>query len=287
MDAARLARFPHLSWPSFQTLGAESASPVVVRMQGVCHVISRTAAGDHTVRWISQGRETTWSERAGTLHVFPADGREHTFISRSPPDLVKSALLLPEEQLALLAASEHLRPPRVLTRRLLADDTVLGACIARLAAPAREAHPERDGHDDAVARRLLLRLCELEGMPPPDWQADGSAFHGRTLGQLVEHIDSHLRVAPSLGDMSMLVGLSPSHFAKKFRQSTGLSLQRFVNRRRIGAALEWLRDPSRSLAHVALDLGFSSQSHFTRLFTGTTGMTPARYRRHFRRRADR
>jgi AraC family transcriptional regulator len=36
---------------------------------------------------------------------------------------------------------------------------------------------------------------------------------------------------------------------------------------------------STPLSQIALDLGFSSQSHFTRLFSSLTGFTPAGYRR--------
>ena len=103
------------------------------------------------------------------------------------------------------------------------------------------------------------------------------------MAGLVEEIDANLKSTPSLSAMALRVGLSPSHFAKKFRQSTGLSLHRFVNRRRILASLETLRGQSQPLAHVALDLGFSSQSHFTRIFSGLTGMTPAKYQKQFRR----
>jgi len=78
-------------------------------------------------------------------------------------------------------------------------------------------------------------------------------------------------------------GLSPSPFARKFRQSTGLSLQRFINRRRLCGSLQKLKDESQSLAHLALDLGFSSQSHFPRLFSGLTGMTPQTYRKQVKR----
>ena len=78
-------------------------------------------------------------------------------------------------------------------------------------------------------------------------------------------------------------GLSPSHFAGKFRQSMGLSLRRFINRRRLCGSLQKLKDESQSLAHLALDLGFSSQSHFTRLFSGLTGMTPLTYRKQVKR----
>jgi hypothetical protein len=40
---------------------------------------------------------------------------------------------------------------------------------------------------------------------------------------------------------------------------------------------------SDTLVGIALDLGFSSQSHFTRLFSEMSGMTPAKYRKQFRR----
>jgi AraC family transcriptional regulator len=79
--------------------------------------------------------------------------------------------------------------------------------------------------------------------------------------------------------MGQRVGISPSYFGRKFRQSTGLSLHRFVNRRRILASLNLLKDQSLPLAHTALELGFSSQSHLTRLFSAMTGMTPAKYRK--------
>jgi AraC-like DNA-binding protein len=61
-----------------------------------------------------------------------------------------------------------------------------------------------------------------------------------------------------------------------------LSLERFVNRRRLAHALVVLRNSSTPLSRVALDLGFCSQSHFTRLFSSQTGFTPAKYRRQFR-----
>ena len=102
------------------------------------------------------------------------------------------------------------------------------------------------------------------------------------MRHLVDYIDDHLRIPPVLGDVAMLVGLSPSHFAKKFRQSSGVSLGRFMNQRRVQRALDVLKTNSSSLASIALDLGFSSQSHLTRLFSGLTGMTPAKYRKYFK-----
>jgi AraC family transcriptional regulator len=95
--------------------------------------------------------------------------------------------------------------------------------------------------------------------------------------------EAHLRLAPTLSAMAIVAALSPSHFARKFRHSTGFSLQRFINRRRVSASVPLLQANTDTLAGIAHDLGFSSQAHFTHLFSTLTGMTPAKYRKQFRR----
>jgi AraC-like DNA-binding protein len=115
----------------------------------------------------------------------------------------------------------------------------------------------------------------------PAWQQDASVFTSTVMRRIVERLDSRLGLHPSLTEMGTLFGLSPSHFARKFHQSAGVSLNRFINRRRIRLALVMLHDDSRSLAQLSLDLGFSSQSHFTRLFSGLTGMSPRRFQRQY------
>ncbi|MFM8414735.1 MAG: helix-turn-helix transcriptional regulator [Planctomycetota bacterium] len=95
--------------------------------------------------------------------------------------------------------------------------------------------------------------------------------------------DEPLRTIAFLADMGALVALSSSHFARELRQSTGLSLARLINRRRVRRTLELLQWPTESLASIAHEVGFASQSHFTRVFSRLTGMTPAKYRRQFMR----
>jgi AraC family transcriptional regulator len=103
------------------------------------------------------------------------------------------------------------------------------------------------------------------------------------MSQIVEYIDSRMAHHISLEEIGLLVRLSPSHCAKKFRGTAGESLGRFINRRRLAQSLVTLKSDATTLTRVALDLGFSSQSHFTRLFSDLTGMTPAKYRKQFKR----
>jgi len=281
MNGAWLARFPHHGWLHFRVSGSVDARPLTFTMRSVAHSVSLTLHGCHAVRMISGGAEHRWEAPSGAVHFMPADGEQRTFVTTMSPDCQSAVFLIPEGQLRACLDAEGVDSPSGLHRFLSRHDPILEGCLVRLAAAASGSH-DPAGADEA-ARRLVLRLAECAGAGPPAWHHDASTFDRRTVSSLVEHIDAHLRVTPGLTEMAVLAGLSPSHFARKFRLSTGLSLHRFVNQRRLLQALERLRSPAASLAYIALELGFSSQSHFTRLFSLLTGMTPAKYAKVFRR----
>ena len=279
MDGARLSRFPHHSWLGISLRVPPSDAPRTFRLHSVAHAIHLTIHRSHTTRWIRQGREVRWLAPPGQVHFLPADGHDHEFLAHATAGYDSFLLLLPQGHLRAIARQEGVGREVVHQRLLLDDDRILQACLLRLAAPSTAADDGPDDSQDEAARRLVLRLVERSGGGTPDWHDDMSTFDRRTLGRLVDHIDAHLRAPPALGDLARLVGMSPSHFARKFRQSTGLSLHRFVNRRRLRRAFGLLAEGTAPVAEVADDLGFASQSHFTRLFSDLTGHTPARFRR--------
>jgi AraC-like DNA-binding protein len=281
MDGSRLSRFPHLSWLRARFELRPDAGPLRVHERSVNHYLSLTLAGRHAVRWIHRGDERRWTEHAGTLHFRPCDGEHSQFFihTESPGDVV--ACYIPDRHLREITRSEGIERQPDWRRWLLPDDPILRP--AMLTVCSCDPHsPGAANPADEAARHLILRLVELSGGGSPDWRDDASVFDRRTMNDLVAYLDAHLAIAPSLSDLGWRVGLSPSHFAKKFRQSTGLSLCRFITRRRILRSLEALKADA-SLPSIALDLGFSSQSHFTRIFSGLTGMTPARYQKQVRR----
>jgi AraC family transcriptional regulator len=57
-----------------------------------------------------------------------------------------------------------------------------------------------------------------------------------------------------------------------------MSPHRYLILRRVEKAKQLLHDTSASVAQIALDVGFSNQSHFTQVFHAITGQTPGRYR---------
>ena len=278
----RVSRLRH-GWIGFSRSLAPGERGREFRMTNhACSVVA-IQEGDTRATLVSRGREFKADGAAGDVRFYPADGEEHCLFGTAGPRGMRFAtLFIPPSDMVAMAAADGIGwlPERETT--VWPNDPLLARCVDLLVAPAPAGDDVAEEDKDEAARRLVLRLAELTGAAPPDWYADSSAFDRRTLRSMVALVDARLEAAPSTAELARFCGLSPSHFAKKFRHTTGWSLGRFVNRRRLRAALERLQAPRVDLATLAIDLGFSSQSHFTRLFSELTGMTPAAYRRQFR-----
>lgn len=99
------------------------------------------------------------------------------------------------------------------------------------------------------------------------------------LRRVREFIDAHLGEPLAIEDLAEIAGLSPFHFARAFKRSTGQSPHQFVLRQRIERAKRLLAEEKISQAEVALLCGFSSQSHFTARFRSLVGVTPGEFTR--------
>ena len=78
--------------------------------------------------------------------------------------------------------------------------------------------------------------------------------------------------------MAREAGVHPVYFARAFRAQTGLPVGAYLRKLRVDRAAERLASTNFRIADIALETGFSDQSHLTRVFRALTGMTPATYR---------
>jgi AraC-like DNA-binding protein len=103
------------------------------------------------------------------------------------------------------------------------------------------------------------------------------------------HIDHRIRKALeiirnsktpdiNLGEVARKVGLSRSHFYKRFKECVGTSPLHVVDSARIGTAVRMLGDTDEPIAALAEQLGFSTQGHFTRFFVQHLFIPPTQYR---------
>lgn len=166
---------------------------------------------------------------------------------------------------------------RDLAFRFALRDPFLRAACREL---ARElASPEETGalYTDLLADTMLLRILRLGD--PDGAAAPTGGLSAKHLRIVKERIEASLSHGVSLDELAEEVGLSRFHLARAFKASTGVPPHRYLTLRRVERAKELLRDPEKPLVEVALETGFSSQSHFTGRFREATGLTPLRYRR--------
>lgn len=93
--------------------------------------------------------------------------------------------------------------------------------------------------------------------------------------RLVDFVEAQLACDVSLTRLAHEVGLSVHHFVRVFKASFGVTPHRYVQQRRLEAAVRALRQPQgRPIAAIAIECGFSSQAHMTYLMRQRLGITP-------------
>jgi AraC family transcriptional regulator len=104
-----------------------------------------------------------------------------------------------------------------------------------------------------------------------------SAHYSRVIDRARAILAAHFADPWSLGDLACQLGVTPSHLSRAFRAATGQTLHTFREQLRLRRALELLPRCRRDFTRVALDLGYSSHSHFSDRFRRCFGVTPIEF----------
>ena len=123
---------------------------------------------------------------------------------------------------------------------------------------------------NVLAIHLLRNYSTVEREPRPVTGGLGDS----TLQKIVEYIMENLDTELSLTELATVVNLSPSHFARLFKQSTGIPPHQYVIQRRIEAAENLLKQGKSSIGEIAYRVGFSNPSHLSYHFKRATGVMP-------------
>ncbi|MGL4618876.1 MAG: AraC family transcriptional regulator, partial [Chroococcidiopsis sp.] len=98
------------------------------------------------------------------------------------------------------------------------------------------------------------------------------------LQEAIDYIHTNLDRDLSLVELASVINISPTYFASLFKQAMGISPHQYVIKQRVEQAKLMLKKTNLEIADIALQVGFSSQSHLTQQFKRFTGMTPKQVR---------
>jgi AraC-like DNA-binding protein len=103
----------------------------------------------------------------------------------------------------------------------------------------------------------------------------------RLSGERVEKVIALLRERlanpPSLEEIGQAAGCSPFYLSRTFSSATGMTIPQYVRQLRMERAAELLRSGRFNVTEAALEVGYSSLSHFSQAFHDTFGCCPGLY----------
>lgn len=111
-------------------------------------------------------------------------------------------------------------------------------------------------------------------MTVPTTQCRNRGLTRTQLQQVFDYIQAHLDRDLSLTELAEIINNSPTYFASLFKQAMGISPHQYVIQQRVERAKTMLSKTDLAIADIALQVGFSSQSHLNQQFKRLTGVTP-------------
>lgn len=198
------------------------------------------------------------------------EGRTALHLMRQyKPDLVLLDLMMPEydgfDVLVAMQKDETIRhiPTIVLTAMTLTEEDMsrLSQGVASILSKGLFSVDETLAHiENALARNRHL----------------GSEAQ-RTVRKVIAYIHQHYAEPIARREMAAYAGVSERHLDRCFQQDTGITPVSYLNRYRVQQAKKMLTQTSKSLTEIALAVGFSSSTHFGRVFRREVGQSPSAY----------
>lgn len=124
---------------------------------------------------------------------------------------------------------------------------------------------------------LILRILRSSRQLVP--VSINTARMTKECAQIKEYLDTNYAEHITLDTLTSLTHMNKYYMAHSFVKYTGLSPIQYLNRRRLEAACQLLKDTDLSISDIAGSTGFSSQSYFAQAFRKFYGITPIKYRK--------
>ncbi|UQA60925.1 AraC family transcriptional regulator [Polyangium aurulentum] len=133
-----------------------------------------------------------------------------------------------------------------------------------------------------VVEELVFRLLRSDAAAVMRGAVAGRSQDAVNVQKAMRFMREHAARALSVEDLAKHVGMSPSHFAHRFRAIAWVSPMQYLKQVRLQRGRELLLGDGMRVSDAARTVGYESPSHFSRDFKRCYGSTPAAYLRRFR-----
>jgi len=169
---------------------------------------------------------------------------------------------------------------QILFRDLVVSDESIRAIIATLVSEVDQGMLGRDTMLDALVRQLGIHLLRshLAIRRTASVETSRAGPVDRRLRRAIEFMHDNYSRELALEEIAGAAYLSEFHFARMFKQITGVTPHYYLANLRLERARKLLLETTLPISEIAWMVGYQSQSHFTRVFRSVTGVTPRAFR---------
>jgi AraC family transcriptional regulator len=160
-------------------------------------------------------------------------------------------------------------------QRGIADPTLLHVALA-LRAGIQNGDALDRMYGEALSTALAVHLIREYGAAVLGPKRKCGGLPREKLVRAVEYIQDQLNADLTVSAIAQTAGVSPDHFTKLFKESTGQSPYQYVVEARVRKAKELLTTGKLTISEAAHHVGFADQSHLTRHFKRVFGLPPKR-----------
>lgn len=161
-----------------------------------------------------------------------------------------------------------------LTPTIAADDPLLASLVMGLDREAESGCPVGNVYAESLAAMVAVHLATKYSTQTPRLRESTRGLTRRQLAQALDFVHANFEKDVPLTTLASVAGLSTYHFARLFKQSTGLAPHQYLIRVRVERARGLLLHGNESITGVATQVGFCDQSHFSTHFKRIYGVTP-------------
>jgi AraC family transcriptional regulator len=240
------------------------------------HEISLPLTGDFTTtKQTATGSRKVTQRSAGNMCLVPS-GQP---VSIDWSDWAECLTIAVEPALIARAAAESSYTGLVELREVLdEDDPLIRQIGLALLAESNAQEPLGRLYAESLTHTLAFHLFRHYNIGKNQSISSVGGLTGRKLRLATDFIQDHLAEDITLAAISDTVDLSPYHFARAFKRTTGLTPQQYLMQRRVERAKDLLKKADLPIVEVSAQVGFKNQSHFTTFFRRYTSVTPKVWR---------
>ncbi|WP_040059741.1 AraC family transcriptional regulator [Thalassospira xiamenensis] len=157
-------------------------------------------------------------------------------------------------------------------------DEIIGNLLTLLSQEIRAPHLKSALYIAGIAQSIAVHLVRKYGLSDSGKTLYGSRLPAFKLSRVQAYLKAHLDKKFDLEQCAKEAGLSPFHFTRLFKKTTGISPSQYFIRQKIAKSQILLQETEMSIIEIALAVGYENPGHFSQVFKRETGLTPRQYR---------